>query len=114
MQRAYRIRKNKQFRFVYRKGHVNGTRLATLHYVASPRIQAGFSVSKKVGNAVVRNRVKRRMREYFRLHLSALKNGLYVFTARPDAANASYEELGKAMESLFRREKAYKSSTAQD
>ena len=108
MQKQYRIRKNKQFRYIYRKGHVNGTHLATLHYVASPRLQTGFCVSKKVGNAVVRNRVKRRMREYFRLRIPLLKPGLYVFTARPEAAGATYQQLGSAMESLLRRGKAYK------
>lgn len=49
-------------------------------------LQVGFSVSKKVGNAVTRNKVKRRLRECFRPHLGDVKNGLYVIVARPSAA----------------------------
>lgn len=53
----------------------------------------GFSVSKKVGNAVVRNRTKRRLRECVRPLLPEMKNGLYVFVARPCAAECTFEEL---------------------
>ena len=72
------------------------------------KLQVGFSVSKKVGNAVVRNRVKRRMRECFRLQMHTLKNGFYVFTARPEAANASYKQLEKTMNYLLRRQGLYR------
>ncbi len=103
MQQQYRIRRNAQFRYVYRKGKGAGGQLMGLTYLRSGRIQAGFSVSKKVGNAVVRNRVKRRMREHFRIRMSGLKTGQYVFNARPAAADADYQALARDMEALFRR-----------
>jgi len=108
MQKAYRIRKNKQFHYVYRKGKGAGAKEMSLTYVRAGKLQAGFSVSKKVGNAVVRNRVKRRMRECFRLQMHTLKNGFYVFTARPEAALASYEQLKKTMHYLLRRQGLYR------
>ena len=108
MQRQYRIRKNGQFQYVFRKGKGLGCREMSLTYVRAGRMQVGFSVSKKVGNAVTRNRVKRRLRECFPLQMSTLKNGFYVFAARPAAAEASYAQLEKAMNGLLRRHNLYR------
>jgi ribonuclease P protein component len=50
--------------------------------------------SKRIGGAVVRNRVRRRLREIVRLHQQRLRNGLWIVTiARPPAANATYRAL---------------------
>lgn len=108
MQRQYRIRKNGQFQYVFRKGKGLGCREMSLTYVRAGRMQVGFSVSKKVGNAVTRNRVKRRMRECFRLQMHTLKNGFYVFAARPAAAEASYAQIERAMNGLLRRHNLYR------
>ncbi|MCQ2453155.1 MAG: ribonuclease P protein component [Clostridia bacterium] len=108
MQKALRLRKNGQFQYVFRKGKGMGTRLVSLTYVRANRLQVGFSVSKKVGHAVVRNHVKRRLREIIRLQAPQLKNGYYIFVARPEAAEASYMQLEKAVNSLLRRQNLYK------
>ena len=56
--------------------------------------RAGFVTSKRLGNAVVRNRMRRRMREVVRRHQHAVTAGLWiVLIARPGAAKASYEQL---------------------
>ncbi|HSK68307.1 MAG TPA: ribonuclease P protein component [Candidatus Limnocylindria bacterium] len=93
MQPQYRMRKNGQFRFVYRKGRHASGNLLRLHYVQARRTQAGFAVSRQVGGAVVRNRVKRRMRECFRLLIPSLAPGYYVFTANTPAAEADYQAI---------------------
>ena len=103
MQKSYSIKKNGHFQYVYRKGKGVSTARLALTYVRAGKLQAGFSVSKKVGNAVVRNRVKRRLRENFRHNIPQLKNGFYVFSARPTAAQADYHQLERDMNSLLSR-----------
>ena len=62
----------------------------------------GFSVSRRVGNAVVRNRVKRLLREILRV--TSLKPGRdIVFVARPAAGSGDYAALKKSVESLLSR-----------
>ncbi len=70
--------------------------------------KVGFVVSRAVGGAVVRNRVRRRLRHLAREHLPDLPHGsLVVIRARPAAANASYHQLGAdltaALAAAFRR-----------
>ena len=110
MQKAYRIRKNGQFHYVLRKGKSMGTHLLPLVYVRAGKLQVGFAVNKKVGHAVVRNRVKRRLRECFRQQIPSLKNGFYVFVARPEAADATYWQLEQAMRSLLKRHGLYRNA----
>ncbi|WP_134765808.1 ribonuclease P protein component [Nocardioides sp. 1609] len=66
--------------------------------------RVGFVVSKAVGNAVVRNRVKRRLRHLSRSWVAALpSSSLLVVRALPAAADASYAELGDDLARCLRR-----------
>ena len=103
MQQQHRLGPNRQFSYVYRRGVRASCHDLTLLYVRSAQKRVGFSVSKKVGVAVVRNRTKRRLRECVRPRLPQLKNGLYVFVARPSAAERSFEQLNHSMEGLLHR-----------
>lgn len=80
----------------------------TLLYVRGQQKRVGFSVSKKVGVAVVRNRTKRRLRECLRSQLPTMKNGLYVLVARPSAAQASFAQLLEQVVRLLRKLEADK------
>ncbi len=104
MQRACRLRKNRQFQYVYHKGKSCACRELVLLHVRNPRLQVGFSVSRKVGNSVMRNRVKRRLREQFRLMMPRLRTGLYVIVAREGAAKADSRALGAALHQMLRRQ----------
>lgn len=85
------LKKNKEFGYVYRKGIRIKQKNFALIYVKSKYggLRAGFSVSKKVGNSVVRNKCRRRLKEALRTYLPEI-NGNYsvVFSA--------YDTLGAA------------------
>ena len=104
MERRYRLQKNRTFQYVYRRGRSVACRDLVMLYAKGRGLQVGFSVSKKVGNAVTRNKVKRRLRECFRPYLGDVKNGLYVFVARPSAAEATFQSLEKSMRYLIRKQ----------
>ncbi len=108
MEKNYRLKKNGAFQYVYRRGKSSSTRDLVMLYAKGNGLKVGFSVSKKVGNAVARNLVKRRLRECFRPHLRDVKNGLYVIVARPSAATANFQSLSRQVHDLLTRQHAFK------
>lgn len=108
MQRACRLRKNRQFQYVYHRGKSCACRELVLLHARSTRLQVGFSVSRKVGNSVTRNRVKRRLREQFRQLMPSIRSGLYVVVARAPAAKADSHALGLALRQLLARQGLFK------
>ena len=106
VQRQNRLSQNRQFAYVYRRGKKASCKEMTLLYVRSKEKRVGFSVSKKVGVAVVRNRTKRRLRECVRPLLPQMRGGLYVFVARPEAAQISYQDLERRVRQLLRKVEA--------
>ena len=96
---AHRLTDGATFHRTVRAGRRAGSRTLVVHLVPAdpagpvgPRV--GFVVSKAVGNAVVRNRVKRRLRHLAREHVSSLPgSAVLVVRALPAAAEASSAEL---------------------
>ena len=114
MERCYRLQKNRAFQYVYRKGHSAACRDLVMLAAPGRELKVGFSVSKKVGKAVIRNKVKRRLRECFRPYLGDVKTGLYVIVARPAAAEAAFGTLQKDVRYLLKKHGALKNPEAQE
>ena len=106
MERRYRLKKNRAFQYVYRRGHSVACRNLVMLLAPSRELKIGFSVSKKTGNAVTRNRIKRRLRECFRPCLGDVKTGLYVIVARPSAAEAAFDDLKRDVRYLLKKQNA--------
>ena len=92
MQRRHRLSRSRDFDAVYRRGTSVSTRYLVLHWFprdedpeCEPRL--GLAVPRSVGSAVVRNRVKRLLREVWRELLPSVPSGHdYVLAARPGLA----------------------------
>lgn len=100
MQFSESLKKNSQFQFVYKnsKSYVNKYLVMYVKENGMEKNRIGVSVSKKVGNSVVRHRVTRLIRESYRLHESIFNSGLdIVIVARSSAANVGYYEIEDAL-----------------
>jgi len=115
---VYRLRKNNEFKLVYRRGKSLANSLLVLYIFNNrknkdqnnlPYNKVGISVSKKVGNSVVRSRSKRLITESYRLNEKDLKSGYdFVFVARTAIKDKSYFEVEDAMKKLFIKAGLYK------
>lgn len=95
LNKTNRLKKKKEFNFIYKKGTVLHSHNFLVHYVRAyrPYAQIGISVSKQVGNSVIRSRVKRIISEACRLNIEkfAIKN--YVITAKESIVNKKSNEI---------------------
>ncbi|MDT8719515.1 ribonuclease P protein component [Clostridium sp. 19966] len=107
-----RLRKNVEFRTVYRRGKSFSTELLVLYIYRNNRNvsnnidlnRVGISVSKKVGKSVIRSRVKRLIYESYRLNSDHIKKRFdLVFVARTAAKDKSYSEIKDSMLKLFKK-----------
>lgn len=106
MNRRYRLREPERFREARRAGKSWTNPLLVLCVLPNGLNQCrfGFSVSRRLGNAVRRNRVRRRLREIIRLHMAAIGPGWdVVMIARPPASQADFITLETACLALLRR-----------
>ncbi len=99
MKRFPSIKKNADFQIVYRNGKSIANRQLVMYVQRTdrPSDRIGISVSKKVGNSVVRHRLTRLVRESFRLHKDTLRTGLdIVVVVRPAAEHSDYKTIERA------------------
>lgn len=99
------IKKTAQFLEVYRQGKSYANKYLVMYVLknSTDEIRLGISVSKKVGNSVVRHRITRLIRESYRLHKELFSSGLdIVVIARASAGNRSFHEIESAFLHLGR------------
>ncbi len=106
MKNEERIKRNSHFRYIYNRGKSISNDVLVL-YTLKNNINSnrlGISVSKKVGNSVVRNRVKRLIKESYRLNKESFNKGYdFIFIARQKASLADYKKIQGAMKHLMKK-----------
>ncbi len=106
MKRQYRLRRNSDFQRVRRSGKFYASPFMALAFLRNELdyTRFGFVVSKRLGTAVQRNKIKRRMREATRLRASQVKQGFdLIFIAKPPINQASYAEIEQSLEDLLQQ-----------
>lgn len=100
MEFSVSLKKNRDFQNVYRKGKSYANRYLVMYVLENETDgnRLGISVSKKVGNSVIRHHLTRLIRESYRLHEDMFNSGLdIVVIARSTARDISYQETESAL-----------------
>ena len=101
----HRLKKKKQFAYIYKKGTRKSTRNLTLFTIPSKfsSYKIGYSVSKKIGKATVRNKVKRRLKEIVRTSTFPKSHFNYVLMVKEGVEILSFDELKNQVKEIFNK-----------
>lgn len=117
MKKKFRIKKNEEFQQVFRQGESFANRQFVIYILTKndqDYFRIGLSVSKKIGNAVMRNQIKRYIRQSFLEMKDDLRTQRdYVIIARKPAADMSFSEVKSSLAHALRKGKAMKSNAKQ-
>ena len=94
------LKKNSDFKNVYTRGKSYANKYLVMYVLENNpgKNRIGISVSKKVGNSVVRHRITRLVRESYRLHENIFNSGLdIVIVARNSTSSVAYTEIESAL-----------------
>ncbi len=106
VKRYYSLKRNKEFRYAYRAGKSVGSRGMVLIYAKGKldEVKIGFSVSKKLGNAVTRNRIKRRLREAITPLIPDIKRGYkLIIIAKYAVVDAALPDIEASMRYMLKK-----------
>lgn len=115
MKKTYRIKKNQDFQIVFKQGSSVANRQFVLYILErkeQEHFRIGLSVSKKIGNAVKRNEIKRYIRQSFHEFEDQVLNGRdYVIIARKPTAEMNFHEVKKSLQHVLKVGKCLKRVT---
>ena len=111
VQKQYRLAKKEDFNKVYRQGKSMGNRQFVVYYISNAAVdhfRLGVSVSKKIGNAVVRNRIRRMLKEIVRHHAAHISvHSDMILIARKPSVEMEYLEMEKSVLHILKKTALY-------
>lgn len=108
LEKQYRLKKNKEYNYIYRKGESVYSKVLTVYFVKTKikPFKVGFSISSKIGNSVIRHKVKRKLTHLFREFITQVNpNYNYIFVARAGIENMTYDQLKVEMKKVLTKGK---------
>ena len=117
MKQENRLKKRKQFKWTFKNGKSITEKDIVIIFVKSKTkdTKIGFSVTKKVGKAVVRNKKKRQMREVVSKHIGSIcDRSTIIFVAKPSIVEADFFQIEKQILSLIEKTGLKKSTESTD
>ena len=110
MKKEYRVKKSQDFDNIIRKKQSFANRQFVIYYQENKLdyMRLGISVSKKLGKAHERNKLKRYVRESFKTRKDFLKNYDIIIIVRPAAKGLSFLEFGSSIDHVLKRSKLYR------
>jgi len=106
------LKTSREFNSVYKNATKTWhTPYFVIFYKSSKEFRVGFVASKKLGNAVHRNRAKRLLRAHFIENIICIKSGHYVLVAKPAIFDKSFQEIKKAYINALKKCSAFQQTT---
>jgi ribonuclease P protein component len=111
MQKELRLKKNEEFQTVFKRGTSVANRQLVLYVYRNRRVERfrlGISVSKKLGHAVTRNRMKRLIKAIVQVEQAQIRNGYdLVLIVRQAALDMDFDQLRSSFLHVLRKTEAY-------
>lgn len=109
MRKSYRVKTERDFDLIFRQGTSVANRKFVVYFLAKeqPHFRVGLSVSKKLGNAVVRNAIKRQLRHILQEFGKHLQPYDFVVIARKGVEDLSHQEIKRNLLHVLKLAKLY-------
>lgn len=102
-----RLKKEKDFNLVFKKGKKIFSSKLMLYYIPASELKVGFAVSKKHGGSVKRNRIKRILRESFRSFTPLLRQNFFFIFVPKISEEYNFFEIKEEMNIIFKKGNFY-------
>lgn len=112
MKKANRIKKNDEFQYIFKHGKSFANRQLVIYYAENPEqehFRIGLSVGKKIGNAIVRNQIKRYLRQAFHELEQDIRQDIdIIIIARQPTKDLGFHEIKKSLSHLLYKQRLLK------